>query len=202
MSEPKEKPAPASPDGPMAGAKKLVDILQVIGGVGGALAAVASKALENKLFFAVGLVLCLLSAGWYGLSRWLRRRQRQKVPPVHLEPTSKAFLRGLLPFEKGEALLGRDGDLRQVLAKVTSSEFRFSYISGEAGSGKTSLLRAGLLSEAEKAGLWIIYTSKPGAEPAVAIAKELRAALNETSLEVGPSLREMLAAVSSRFENR
>ena len=74
MSEPKEKPAPASPDGPMAGAKKLVDILQVIGGVGGALAAVASKALENKLFFAVGLVLCLLSAGWYGLSRWLRRR--------------------------------------------------------------------------------------------------------------------------------
>ena len=132
---------------------------------------VTQKNVAQGVILGVLAMLIYVPMSYYTDRMLWRRRQRQKVPPVHLEPTSKAFLRGLLPFEKGEALLGRDGDLRQVLAKVTSSEFRFSYISGEAGSGKTSLLRAGLLSEAEKAGLWIIYTSKPGAEPACGLAQ-------------------------------
>src|SRR5947209_9019317 len=203
MVEPSQKPALTSPEEePLAGAKKIVDIFQKIGGVGGALAAVVSKALENKWAFGGGLCLCILSAGWYFISRWQRRRRRQKAPPVHLESTNKAFLRGLLPFEKGEALLGRDGDLRQILVKITSSEFRFGYISGEAGSGKTSLLRAGLLSEAEKAGLWIVYTPKPSVNPVAAITKALQAEFADPPLEAGSSLRELVAEVGRRLQGR
>ena len=61
-----------------------------------------------------------------------------------LEPPSNPFP-GLRPFEFHESLLyfGRDGQSEQLLRKLSSK--RFMAVVGTSGSGKSSLVRAGLL---------------------------------------------------------
>jgi WD40 repeat protein len=107
----------------------------------------------------------------------------------------RAYLRGLLPFERGETLLGRDGDVQRVLALVTSTEFRFGYLSGEAGSGKTSLLRAGIVPQAESQGRGVIYIPRTGNTPRTSLLQALEKQFpGAAGAGEGRSLRASLTA--------
>lgn len=91
---------------------------------------------------------------------------------------------GLRPFEFSESLLyfGRDGQSEQLLRKLSAS--RFLAVVGTSGSGKSSLVRAGLLPAlfggfmTSAGSEWRIALLRPGNDP----IGNLAAALNASGL--------------------
>lgn len=75
--------------------------------------------------------------------------------------TRKALLRSLLPFEDGDELVGRDLEVQSVTTIVRSGGFRFGVVWGRSGSGKTSLIRAGVVPALRAAGLFPMYFDRP-----------------------------------------
>ncbi|MBD2055328.1 hypothetical protein H6F88_04690 [Oculatella sp. FACHB-28] len=168
--EPRQKPL----KGLIDVLKEYQNLIQGVGGVAGTILSFSQQAKDHPLYLAIGILLVIASIAWYFISRRHNYHSRQKVkfePPI---PGSKAYLRGLLPFERGEHLLGREGDVKRIFAKVTAFEFTFGYLSGDAGSGKTSLLRAGLIPEVEKLGWLIVYVPRTSGNPKEASLKALR----------------------------
>lgn len=74
---------------------------------------------------------------------------------------------GLRPFQKNESNLffGRENHIKEILRKLET--FRFVSIVGNSGSGKSSLVRAGLLPEIEAKTnpSWQICIMRPGKNP-------------------------------------
>jgi TIR domain/WD domain, G-beta repeat/AAA ATPase domain len=86
--------------------------------------------------------------------------------------------RGLRAFGEDDAELffGRDGEVQRLLEKLKSS--RFAAVLGPSGSGKSSLVRAGLVSRLRAgalagAGHWQVCVLRPGAAPLTALAAQL-----------------------------
>jgi energy-coupling factor transporter ATP-binding protein EcfA2 len=89
---------------------------------------------------------------------------------------------GLRPFTETEALLffGRDAHVRDLLGKLERKQ-RFVAVLGASGTGKSSLVRAGLIPALHRGGLppretesrdsessvqqWSVYIFKPGDAP-------------------------------------
>jgi len=91
--------------------------------------------------------------------------------------------RGLLPFEEEDAALffGRDREIREIAARLEHR--RLLAITGVSGSGKSSLIRAGVIPNL-KAGLIpklgirvLVAAMKPRGGPLAGLRKELAAAL-------------------------
>jgi formylglycine-generating enzyme required for sulfatase activity len=86
---------------------------------------------------------------------------------------------GLRPFDEDDALLffGRDTHIRDLLRKF--GQQRFTAVIGVSGSGKSSLVRAGLLPALHSGKLasaghrWNVYLFKPGNGPLANLAKEM-----------------------------
>src|ERR1044071_4632266 len=91
---------------------------------------------------------------------------------------------GLRPFEFNESLLyfGRDGQSEQLLRKLSAS--RFMAVIGTSGSGKSSLVRAGLLPAlfggfmASAGSNWRIALFRPSNDP----LGNLAGAINDSGL--------------------
>ena len=100
-------------------------------------------------------------------------------PEVPLEPVAGAApYRGLEVFdvEHAELFFGRDGDLQRLIEKLKST--RFLTVLGPSGSGKSSLVRAGLIPLIRGGALpasetWPIAVFRPGAHPLTALAAQL-----------------------------
>jgi WD40 repeat protein/DNA-binding winged helix-turn-helix (wHTH) protein len=82
---------------------------------------------------------------------------------------------GLQTFDEqhAEFFFGRDGDLQRLIEKLRA--VRFLAVVGPSGSGKSSLIRAGLMPALRKGSLprsdtWIIFYLTPGAEPLTNLA--------------------------------
>lgn len=102
--------------------------------------------------------------------------------------------RGLERFEgeQSEFFFGRDSYIRRLIERI--SEEGFVAVVGASGSGKSSLVRAGLwtdIAEAAKPGIrgWRRITLRPGADPLLQLAAQLVAHLPEPQR---PSLIERL----------
>src|SRR5947199_7023139 len=88
---------------------------------------------------------------------------------------------GLRPFKFHESHLffGRDGQSEQLIAKLSGT--RFLAVVGTSGSGKSSLVRAGLLPALfggfmTKAGFsWRVAIMRPGNDPIGNLARALNA---------------------------
>jgi WD40 repeat protein len=86
--------------------------------------------------------------------------------------------RGLEAFDEEHADLffGREGDVQRLLEKLKAS--RFLAVLGPSGSGKSSLVRAGLLPVLRRGAIpasetWQICVLRPGAHPLTALAAQL-----------------------------
>jgi WD40 repeat protein/energy-coupling factor transporter ATP-binding protein EcfA2 len=100
-------------------------------------------------------------------------------PEVPLEPREDVSpYRGLQRFDEEDAefFFGRDGDVQRLLEKLKTT--RFLAVLGPSGSGKSSLVRAGLLPALRrgappvgKEGLIAVLT--PGSHPLTALAAQL-----------------------------
>jgi hypothetical protein len=161
---------------------RSVQGLLAVSGVFGLLAAEWEK--HPYLLFASGVVVAL-AAAWLMVGIYLRRRRPGKPVIASTPRSTSSYLRGLLPFEQGDSLLGRDQEVGQLLALVRSLEYRFGFLSGEAGAGKTSLLRARIGPELEKAGWQIIYVPRTAEDPELAIRKEI---LRKVTISDDPSI--------------
>ena len=89
--------------------------------------------------------------------------------------------RGLEPFrEEDEAFFcGRDDAIRELVARV--QEHAFVAVVGPSGSGKSSLVSAGLLPALRKQGratMWDVVTLRPGRSPLCALAEAFGVAPN------------------------
>jgi WD40 repeat protein len=112
-----------------------------------------------------------------GFQRLIRAISRARLTPNHLagplDETSP--YRGLRPFEEEQAafFFGRDGDVQRLLEKLKGN--RFLAVLGPSGSGKSSLVRAGLVpafrrGEPPASSNWPIRLLTPGARPLEALA--------------------------------
>jgi len=99
---------------------------------------------------------------------------------------------GLRPFERDEAMLffGRDEQTLELLERL--HEKRFLAVVGSSGCGKSSLVRAGLLSKLQASTAmsdrWQMVTMKPGSRP----FGELAAALGDSAGIDVPAFAEAL----------
>ena len=101
---------------------------------------------------------------------------------------------GLRPFDRETAkfFFGRDRIVRQLLEKLEQSSF--VPVIGASGSGKSSIVRAGLIPELEKSGWHILNIIQPGVEP---IAK-LKATLEQFFRDQGQL--SVFTSLHSRLE--
>jgi energy-coupling factor transporter ATP-binding protein EcfA2 len=97
--------------------------------------------------------------------------------------------KGLRPFEEADApsFFGRDQLVDELVRHLTIS--RFVAVVGPSGSGKSSVVRAGLIPHLRRGGAYVT-TIIPGAHP----MDELETALRHISTEPVPMLLEQLAA--------
>jgi WD40 repeat protein/class 3 adenylate cyclase/energy-coupling factor transporter ATP-binding protein EcfA2 len=124
------------------------------------------------------------------------------TPPV---PTQVPY-KGLVRFEAGDAGLffGRERLVAQLVARLVTA--RFLAVVGASGSGKSSLVRAGLLPALSAGALpgsdtWVPLVLAPGAEPLAVLAERLAPLLPGADpaalavrLEAGPGTIDQLAA--------
>lgn len=109
----------------------------------------------------------------------------------------KPFI-GLRPFTKDDNLLlfGRRQQAQELLRRL--HDHRFLAIIGSSGSGKSSLVRAGLVPQLEggfmvsERDAWIVATMKPGDAPIRRLAEELVAATGVSDTEQADVLAEAI----------
>jgi WD40 repeat protein len=117
---------------------------------------------------------------------------------------------GMVPFRKQDARFfhGRDEEIQNLLTLVRQHHFLF--VIGPSGSGKSSLVMAGLLPRLDDPkhfprGTWRVLTMRPGATPLDELARVVvgvsddSAAAVTTSLDAEPPARRLLLVVD-QFE--
>jgi energy-coupling factor transporter ATP-binding protein EcfA2 len=100
-------------------------------------------------------------------------------PPTPEEPQQDVCpYRGLQTFDVGDAryFFGREGDVQRLLERL--KETRFLAVLGRSGSGKSSLVRAGVVPSLRDGRLpgsasWPVQILRPGPHPLTALATQL-----------------------------
>jgi WD40 repeat protein/DNA-binding SARP family transcriptional activator len=114
--------------------------------------------------------------------------------------------RGLQTFDEQDAAVffGRSADVSRLLERLERT--RFLAVLGASGSGKSSLVRAGLLPALRRGALpgsdtWMIHVLRPGAEPVKALAQELsEAAPSLDASTLAERLREDPSALHTTID--
>jgi CHASE3 domain sensor protein len=131
--------------------------------------------------------------------------------PIALKDDAAPY-RGLLAFGEEDArfFFGRDREVQRLLEKLKSS--RFVAVLGPSGSGKSSLVRAGLVPELRAGALtdgeqWQVLGLRPGAAPLTALAAQLtalqpRQAMQATLDELGRDSRTLHLSVELALADR
>jgi hypothetical protein len=127
------------------------------------------------------------------------------APVVEARPGVCPY-RGLQTFdeEHAEFFFGRDADVQRLLERL--KEARFLAVLGPSGSGKSSLVRAGLVPALKKGALpesdtWQVVVARPGAAPLTVLASRLvtlfpQGAIQDTLDRLGSDERTLHLAVS------
>jgi WD40 repeat protein/energy-coupling factor transporter ATP-binding protein EcfA2 len=114
--------------------------------------------------------------------------------------------RGLQTFDEEHAqyFYGRDGDIQRVIEKLKAT--RFLAVVGPSGSGKSSLVRAGVIPAIKKGVLhesdtWAVRVFTPGARPLTALAANLlrlypQESMNKTLDQLNEDERTLHLSVS------
>jgi WD40 repeat protein/energy-coupling factor transporter ATP-binding protein EcfA2 len=120
--------------------------------------------------------------------------------------------RGLQTFdeEHAEYFYGRDGDIQRLIEKLKAT--RFLAVVGPSGSGKSSLVRAGVIPAIKKGVLpesdtWTVRVFTPGARPLTALAANLlrlypQESMNKTLDQLNEDERTLHLSISLGLSER
>ena len=150
--------------------------------------------------------------GWYGRLFWLAvagiflAALGVAIATMPSEEEEDNFverkaIKGLRPFTREDAeifsRLQRDRDVAECLNALKGSSYRFGYLVGESGCGKTSFLQAGLLPKLEEAiafcGVYIRFSDR---DPLETIREAFHKQLNLESTVTGGFLALVKAAAA------
>lgn len=152
-----------------------------------------TKALWEEL--NVQIISCSPTAFVEQLFERLRlRRAREVPPPLPLTPPSpipRQPYKFLNSYEESDSAIffGREKEKAQILSKIVS--VRLILLHGKSGTGKTSLIKAGLMPELRERGYVVIYVRILG-KPIEAIQRAFNKNL-KVPLPLGGSLHNFLA---------
>ena len=128
---------------------------------------------------------------------WIYYRESKKKKAILPEEVTDSAFVGLNSFdEKDQArFFGRGADTGELRDKVTHRDYRFGVLTGESGSGKTSLINAGLIPKLKEKGYHAVYLRLLN-DPEQVIRKTVG---KELKIEAKPeeSLKEYLARVTT-----
>jgi hypothetical protein len=134
-----------------------------------------------------------------GLEEQLARIQRGEPPP----PRPACPYPGMVPFgaEDARSFYGRDAEIRDLLQRLRRQ--RYFFVIGPSGSGKSSLIFAGLLPRLREAGsfpdvTWLVRDMRPGAAPTQTLLGLLE---DETEPLAGP-LADARSAIQSQAQEK
>jgi WD40 repeat protein/serine/threonine protein kinase len=98
---------------------------------------------------------------------------RGKRPASPAADSVGGAFRGLVPFQEDdrERFYGRDDDVAALIGMVAQSQFRFGVLYGDSGTGKSSLLTAGVMPRLNEEGFLSIYC-RSYKDPLVALIGE------------------------------
>ena len=84
---------------------------------------------------------------------------------MFVEAAQTTPYRGLSAFTEADAkyFFGRDRVVASLVSKLAQN--RLLQISGPSGTGKSSLVSAGLIPELRRSGAWVVISCRPGADP-------------------------------------
>ncbi len=110
-------------------------------------------------------------------------------------PPGRAPYPGFLSFDEQDAAIyfGRDDDVRKLIQRADSRRIeggrRCIFVLGESGTGKSSLLRAGLIPRLRKAKReWIVLSAfRPEDDPFVGLSRSLKTAGVDIAAEALPA---------------
>lgn len=125
-------------------------------------------------------------------------------------PPGRAPYPGFFAFDEDDAAIyfGRDDDIRRLIQRLESRRIeggrRFVAVLGESGTGKSSLLRAGVIPRLRRAKRdWIVLSAfRPEEDPFMGLARSLRqAGIDRTSSQlVDADPEELAMALASKFD--
>ncbi|MEL6671895.1 MAG: caspase family protein [Bacteroidota bacterium] len=100
---------------------------------------------------------------------FLNPRHRFNLPPT---PDRNPFM-GLASYNEGDShyFFGRDSVTEALIEKVTQNPL--TVVSGASGTGKSSVIKAGLLPQLRKAGWTLMEVIRPGKEPMKVLQTEI-----------------------------
>jgi WD40 repeat protein/transcriptional regulator with XRE-family HTH domain len=153
-----------------------------------------------RLLAACGVVEEELVEEW--LACWLRLRR----PLGHQRPDAPTPYRGLEPFQPEHAdwFFGRSRLTEALVRRITNGEQGLTFAVGSSGSGKSSLLRAGVvpaLCGNGKTGRWQGLSLTPGARPTSALAAQLAMATDVAPDVLEAELRDRPAHAAKRVRH-
>jgi tetratricopeptide (TPR) repeat protein len=125
-------------------------------------------------------------------------------------PSGRAPYPGFFAFDEDDAAIyfGRDDDIRRLIQRLESRRIeggrRFVAVLGESGTGKSSLLRAGIIPRLRRARRdWIVLSAfRPEEDPFMGLARSLRqAGIDRTSAQLAEADAEELAvALANKYD--
>ena len=135
-------------------------------------------------------------------------RFKRSLPTAMAKPACPYL--GMIPFSENdeELFFGRDEEIKELLGKLRLNSFLT--IIGASGSGKSSLVFAGLIPQLKQSGLfgagqWCIRSLRPGTSPLANLEKVLKGDITtleitiEQLLSTQPDARRLLLVVD-QFE--
>lgn len=148
------------------------------------------KIQSNPVASALALTLLASTAVLY--IRWARRRP-------FLQSVDTNFFVGARSIVDSSRLFGRAAELNELLNKIDDKKNRYVLLLGEGGSGKTSLLRAGLIPSLEADKRRLAYYISMDTQPVAAVREALLAATHHKadSDSKPPTLVELLNKLTS-----
>jgi hypothetical protein len=152
--------------------------------------------LARPIAYSLAAIITVASAVWF-----YRSRPRVAAKPFPSTPlTEDTQLRGLLPFEDGDELIGRQADLADMMTILRSDGFKFGVNWGQSGCGKTSFIRAGLLRVLRDRKFGVLYLARPTADPVAAIRDKIATPATEKTYVIVDQFEEFFLSQPARTE--
>lgn len=125
------------------------------------------------------------------LAAELRAALEGRTVPRQIAEAHENPYRGLSPFEEADAAVffGREELVEELATRLISEQERFLSIVGASGSGKSSVVLAGLVPKIRLEGdPWLVTFMRPGPDPFASLTRALEAVAVSTSVDLGAVL--------------